>query len=122
MAEPDGLHPAETEPSIGELVYRTVIDSLPDGLSKRPDVARRLEMSERTLNRRLAEEGVSFRTITQRARREAAESLLTDRRNSLAEVAFLTGFGDQSAFQRAFKAWTGQTPLSFRASTEQRTR
>lgn len=110
----DDLHRAERGPSIEEQTYRTVTDSLPDGLLTKSDVARRLGMSERTLHRRLTDEGVSFRSITQRARREAAESLLGDDRNSLAEVAFLTGFGDQSAFQRAFKTWTGQTPLGFR--------
>ena len=50
------------------------------------------------------------------ARREAAESLLTSQTHSLGEVAFLTGFSDQSAFQRAFKRWTGQTPRTYRAS------
>jgi len=112
----DDLHRAERAPSIADRAFRTVTDSLPDGLPTKFDVARRLGLSERTLHRRLAEEGESFRAITKRARREAAESLLADGRNSLAEVAFLTGFGDQSAFQRAFKAWTGQTPLAFRES------
>lgn len=121
LAELDDLHRVEREPSIAERTHRAVVDSLPDGLSNKSDVARRLGMSERTLHRRLVEEGVSFRVITQQARREAAESLLRDSRNSLADVAFLTGFGDQSAFQRAFKTWTGQTPLNFRTSAEKRT-
>jgi transcriptional regulator GlxA family with amidase domain len=41
--------------------------------------------------------------------------LLADERHSLAEVAFLTGFADQGAFQRAFKTWTCRTPLASRA-------
>jgi AraC-like DNA-binding protein len=116
LATLDDLHRSEREPSIAERAHRTVTDSLPDGLMTKSEVAHRLGMSERTLHRRLAEEGESFRSITQRARQEAAESLLADDRNSLAEVAFLTGFGDQSAFQRAFKTWTGKTPLTFRES------
>lgn len=121
LAELDDLYGAEGEPSLTERAHRTVTDSLPDGLMTKSDVARRLGMSERTLHRRLSEEGASFRAITQRARQEAAESLLADDRHSLVDVAFLTGFGDQSAFQRAFKTWTGQTPLTFRESVAHRT-
>jgi len=113
LAELEELHGTE-ESSLADQVHRAVVDSLPDGLPTKSEIARRLGMSERTLHRRLTEEDASYRAITQRARQEAAESLLADARNSLAEVAFLTGFGDQSAFQRAFKMWTGQTPLRFR--------
>ena len=73
-------------------------------------------MSERTLHRRLTEQGQTFQSIANHAQREAAESLLANGDSSLAEVAFLTGFSDQSAFTRAFKGWTGQTPLMFRES------
>ncbi|MEL6239463.1 MAG: helix-turn-helix domain-containing protein, partial [Pseudomonadota bacterium] len=48
------------------------------------------------------------------ARRELAEQLLRDTDYSLAEVAFLTGFAEQSGFTRAFKRWAGQTPRSYR--------
>jgi AraC-like DNA-binding protein len=48
------------------------------------------------------------------ARRELAERLLRETEYPLAEVAFLTGFSEQSAFNRAFKRWAGQTPRSFR--------
>ena len=73
-------------------------------------------MSERTLHRRLADEGASFQTIATQARREAAEALLGTTEHPLADVAFLTGFADQSAFTRAFKRWTGQTPTAYRAA------
>lgn len=118
IAELNDRRHSELEPSVAERVHRVVVDSLPDGQVTRADVARRLGMSERTLHRRLADEGVSFREINQRARRDVAESLLSDGRNSLVEVAFLTGFSDQSAFQRAFKTWTGETPLSYRRAVQ----
>ena len=71
-------------------------------------------MSERTLQRRLAEQGESFQALTDQARHAAAASLLRSQAYSVVEVAFITGFADQSAFTRAFKRWTGETPAAFR--------
>jgi AraC-like DNA-binding protein len=81
-----------------------------------PAVARRLGQSERTLQRRLGEEGLSFQKLVDDARRELAEGLLAKSHYSLAEVAFLTGFSEQSAFNRAFKRWMNQTPAAYRES------
>lgn len=47
-------------------------------------------------------------------RREAAQSLLQSHDHNLTDVAFLTGFSDQTAFTRAFKRWTGTTPAAYR--------
>lgn len=105
---------AARAPSLAEQVARAVTDALCDGPPSKGAVARRLGMSERTLHRRLAEDGASFRAVAERARRETAEVLLASPRNSLADVAFLSGFADQSAFQRAFKRWTGTTPATWR--------
>lgn len=116
LATLDGLKEEKAERPLEAQVYSAVTDSLPDGRPRKSQIARRLGMSERTLHRRLAERGQTFQAITGRAQREAAESLLVNGDNSLAEVAFLTGFSDQSAFTRAFKGWTGQTPLRFRQS------
>jgi AraC-like DNA-binding protein len=91
-----------------------VADALADGQPSQSQIARRLGMSVRTLHRRLAEDGQSFQSLVSRARREAAETLLRADDHSLAEIAFLTGFSDQSAFTRAFKRWTGMTPAAFR--------
>jgi AraC-like DNA-binding protein len=109
------LRAEQADRSLVASVHSAVTDLLPDGLPKKAAVARRMGMSERTLHRRLTENGESFQSILRRSRREAAEGLLATDRHSLAEVAFLTGFADQSAFQRAFKSWTGQTPATFRA-------
>lgn len=48
------------------------------------------------------------------ARKDAAQRLLRETEYSLAEIAFLTGFSEQSGFTRAFKRWAGQTPRSYR--------
>ncbi len=118
VAHLEELRAQQEERSLVDSVHATITDLLPDGPPKKSVIARRLGMSERTLHRRLAEHGATYQSLTARARREGAEALLADSRHSLAEIAFLTGFSDQSSFQRAFKAWTGRTPASFRSDAE----
>jgi AraC-like DNA-binding protein len=77
-------------------------------------VARRLRVSPRQLQRRLAEEGTSFRELRHALRRSLATSYLEDDRLAIAEVAFLLGFSGSSSFHHAFKRWTGKTPAAFR--------
>jgi AraC-like DNA-binding protein len=80
-----------------------------------PDaVARALAVSCRTLSRRLADEGTSFRAIVDDVRRELACTLLLDRRLSVADVAFFLEYSEPAAFNRSFRRWTGQTPRAFR--------
>lgn len=110
----EGVHAKRAEGALVRKVRRTITDRLCSGMPRRADVARQLGMSDRTLHRRLAEHGCTFQTLANQVRQEVAESLLTRRAITLAEVAYLTGFSDQSAFQRAFKSWTGQTPNGFR--------
>lgn len=100
------------------LVEREISRSLSEGIPRMQDVARRLAMSERTLHRRLSERGVSFRSLVDATRRHVAENLLRDSRYTVTEVAFLTGFSEQSAFNRAFKRWTKQTPTTFRTAAQ----
>lgn len=88
--------------------------ALSQGIPKISDVAGRLGLSGRTLQRRLSQRGHSFRALVDLSRRELAERLLRETAYPLAEVAFLTGFSEQSAFNRAFKRWAGQTPRSYR--------
>lgn len=78
------------------------------------DVAVSLCRSERTLRRQLAGEGESFTTIHDRVRCERALELLRDRRLTVAQVGTQVGFGDVREFRRAFKRWTGRTPMESR--------
>ncbi len=110
----DDLTARKAQRSIVDDVRAAIADTLPDGQPSKSQIARRLAMSERTLHRQLADHGATFQTIATRARRDAAESLLTTTRHSIADIAFLTGFSDQTAFTRAFKRWTGTTPAAFR--------
>jgi len=75
--------------------------------------ARELGMSVRSLRRRLAEEGVSYRALVQATLEEAAIQALQTPGRSVQEAAVATGFSDSTAFHRAFKQWTGVTPMEF---------
>ncbi len=90
---------------------------LPDGAPTRGAIARALGTSERTLHRRLAEEGTSFQRLVDETRRELAESYLVRRDLSLAAVAYMLGFKDQGGFFRAAQRWLSMTPTQYRQRT-----
>jgi len=77
-------------------------------------ITRALGVSRRTLSRRLAGEGTSFREILDDVRREFACALLQDRSLSIADVAFFLQYSEPAAFNRSFRRWTGRTPSGFR--------
>lgn len=91
-----------------------VAQSLSEGIPNLSQIASGLGMSARTLQRRLSDRGQSFQGLVDLARQDLAQQLLRDTDYSLAEIAFLTGFSEQSGFTRAFKRWSGQTPRSYR--------
>ena len=74
------------------------------------EVARALELSVRTLRRRLEEAGTSFREVSDRLRAQAAQRLLHEQGLTVAEASRQLGFSDVRAFRRAFKRWLGQVP------------
>jgi AraC-like DNA-binding protein len=73
-----------------------------------------LNMSARTLRRRLEKEGTSYQRIKDNVRRDAAITLLTREHMTVSDVAELVGFSDPSAFHRSFKKWTGLSPGEYR--------
>jgi AraC-like DNA-binding protein len=101
---------APRSPAIADRARAALALALDDGHPGAPAVARRLHMSVRSLSRALAAEGTSVRELLDALRRERALRLLRDPRNGIAEVAFLCGFSELSAFHRAFRRWTGKTP------------
>ncbi len=78
------------------------------------DVAGHLGMTERALQRKLQGQGLSFRTLLDDVRRDQAERLLRNPSFSVGDAAFLLGFSEQSAFQRAFRRWTRVSPGTYR--------
>lgn len=93
-----------------------LVDHLLDGEPAVSTVAAKMRISSRTLQRRLTDEGTSFAKLLADVRCEEARRHLQNSRTSINEVAFLLGFLEVSAFHRAFKRWTGQTPAEFRRS------
>ena len=77
-------------------------------------VAQRLNMAPWTVRRRLTDEGCSFQQVLNDTRRDLAVSYVRDTALTLGEIAYLLGFGSATAFQRAFKRWTGEAPGRFR--------
>jgi AraC-like DNA-binding protein len=77
-------------------------------------VAAALHLSERSLQRRLAEAGTRYGEILRDTRHQLACSYLRDPRVSIGEIAWLLGFADQSSFTRAFRRWEGRSPTAYR--------
>ena len=102
------------EPALVTQAKAAIAQALSEGAPKMAGIARGLGLSARSFHRRLSEHGISFQALTEETRRDLAEGLLRDERHSLAEIAFLTGFSEQSAFTRAFKRWAGTTPATYR--------
>jgi AraC-like DNA-binding protein len=96
-------------------VARLVSTTLCDGKPSLADVARRLAVSTRSLQTKLRDEGTTYQEILDRIRKETAEVYLRDSTLTMGEIAFLLGFAEQSAFNRAFKKWTGDSPSQFRS-------
>ena len=98
-------------------VKRAIIDALPSGAPDQSDIAKLIFVSNRTLQRKLADEGTNFRTLLLEVRRELAERYITDNSLPLAEISYMLGFSDTSSFSRAFKRWTGDSPNVFRSNS-----
>lgn len=103
---------------LDQRVRLAVAKMLSEGVPTLSFIASNLGMSARTLQRKLSDHGQSFQSLVDLARQELAKQLLRDTDYSLAEIAFLTGFAEQSGFTRAFKRWAGQTPRSYRLSLD----
>ncbi len=85
-------------------------EQLPLGEPSATKLAGQLNLSLRSLQRRLANEGTCYDELLTATRRELALSHLADRHHTVGEIAYLLGFSDTSSFTRAFKRWTGQSP------------
>jgi AraC-like DNA-binding protein len=100
--------------SLSAQVRRMLVDSLGQQTLNPDAAARVLALSRRTLSRRLAEEGASFRAILDDVRREFAQTLVRDQTISIADIAFFLQYSEPAAFHRSFRRWFGQTPRTFR--------
>lgn len=93
-----------------ECVQACLMESLASGLCSMNDVAGKLTVSPRTLQRRLRDEGTTFQQILVKLRENLARHYLFNTHYTGSEISFLLGYDDPNSFVRAFHAWTGQTP------------
>ncbi|GMQ55315.1 AraC family transcriptional regulator [Halopseudomonas aestusnigri] len=95
-------------------LQRALVRRLPEGEVGLELVAEELCLSARTLQRRLQQRGLTWRSLLDRTRQRLAEAYLADSTLQLGEVALLLGFSEQSALNRAFRRWTETTPARWR--------
>jgi AraC-like DNA-binding protein len=103
------LNPA----AISTEVRKMLIELLPSGEASQQHVAKQMNRSLSTLQRQLASEGTSYKSIREQTRQELAEKYVREGRYSLSQIAYLLGFSDQSNFSRAFRRWTGHSPGNY---------
>jgi len=109
------LSKLKKDDDLKQKVSRLVEKSLANGAIDAENIAQLVHMSRHTLYRRLKAEGVSYHELVDQIRKNKALELLKAKQHTLSEIAFLLGFSELSAFSRAFKKWTGQSPAKYQA-------
>ena len=105
-----------------ERVANAVRQILASGATpQRAEVAQRLHVSERTLQRQLEQEGVTFKEVRDGVRTELSQALLSDGSMKVEAVAHSVGFAEVASFSKAFARWSGGSPTTFRSSVAGRT-
>jgi AraC-like DNA-binding protein len=102
------------EPEFLLALKNVLLQGLAIGRILDEDVAQRMSLSPRTLHRRLKEHGGTFRDLLDEVRKDRARHYLLQTQHSLADIAFMLGYTEQSAFQHAFKRWMGVTPGQYK--------
>ena len=108
------IEPQASTLSITHRIREILGDDFREEMPSFEELTGLLNMSARTLRRRLEKEGTSYQRIKDNARRDVAISMLSQEGRTVSEVAEQVGFSDPSAFHRSFKKWTGQSPGSYR--------
>ena len=105
---------AGTDDPFLKCLQAVLLKSIPESGATLPKVARGMHLSTRTLQRRLVEYNLSYQALRDAVREQLARRYLSRTSLMLSEIPFLLGYSDQSAFNRAFRSWTGMTPGRFR--------
>jgi AraC-like DNA-binding protein len=88
-----------------------------EGIPDFSQLAASMHMSERTLRRRLADEGTSYTELSAEIRKNRAIDLLQSSCFSIEQISLMLGYKDHPHFYRAFKSWSGVNPCSFRGDS-----
>jgi AraC-like DNA-binding protein len=107
-------HRSRRRGGVRSAVENAIVPLLPHARANAAEVARALGMSQRTLARRLDQEGANFSDVRETLRAELANRYLADENLSVSQIAWLLGYRDVGAFSHAFKRWTGKTPRAVR--------
>jgi len=99
-------------------VSAQIIEALPSGQPTQSDIADRMHMSTRTMQRKLLLEGTSFSELIDNARLTLAQRYLSQPWRSIGEISYLLGYTEPSNFTRSFKRSTNQTPQEYRETVK----
>lgn len=108
------LDQAEADDAFLTSMNLAISHLMPSGTIGIDAVAGRLNVSRRTLQRRLSDRGTNFQQLLQQVRADMAVRYLADKRLAVTEIAFLLGYADQASFSVAFKSWYGKSPSDYR--------
>ena len=108
------IGPTSKVPDVVRKVRELAVERLPKGSANIDAIADELNISSKTLERRLAERGQSFSALLDETRCKAAKHYLEETDMRIAQVAYMAGYTEPAALVRAFKRWTGTTPMKFR--------
>ena len=103
--------------SVAMQVRARLTEQLPSGNATQDSVADALHMSLRSLQRRLRNEGTSYKDLLEETRRELAAHYMAESHRSINEITYLLGFSEPSNFSRAFRRWTGKSPSAYRSGS-----
>ena len=99
---------------------RAIVEIMRDGDPTLSGVAKQMGLSPRTLQRRIDDLGMTFKRLVGETRHRSSLNYLRDPKHTLTEIAYLLGYSEVSAFNRAFRRWTGSTPSAYRQSAHRR--
>lgn len=119
-ARAEGALRVEQQPSELALEVKQLLRESDLGAADRAEIARRLELSESSLQRRLHAQGTSLTELLDQVRREIALEQMERGQLSMKQLAERLGFSEPSPFYRAFRRWTGETPQAYRGKLGRR--
>ena len=111
------LEQLEGNAGIANSVKKELIRNMDAGFLSMEEVAAKLNKTARWLQRKLSDEGTSFRQLSNDLKRKFAERYLEEEKITIAEIAYRLGYAEPNAFSRAFKKWTGLSPAEYRAKS-----